>query len=77
MKDDSNATPTQIQELQQKVSFLEAQLQDMSDVVYQQQKTLDQHRRTIQALTARFQQAAELLPGLASQAPHDAPPPHY
>jgi len=59
-------------ELETKIAFLEQHLNELSDVVYQQQKSLDELRSNYQALKDRY------LSALSSDTQEsNEKPPHY
>lgn len=68
-----NENPSQIVELESKIAFLENNIQDLSDVVYQQAKTIGRLEKQLEGLNKRI---PEDLDQLATPS-DEPPPPHY
>ena len=69
---ESDKTPQQI-ELEIKITFLEDTLTELNQVVYKQQRTIDELDRTIRKLSDRIE---ELENSSGEDLPH-VKPPHY
>jgi uncharacterized coiled-coil protein SlyX len=66
--------PDRLENLETKCAYLEASVQELSDVVYRQQQALDRLLIGQQELVRRL---GEVAPAAASPAEVDERPPHY
>lgn len=62
-------------DLESKIAFLENNTAELSDVIYQQQKQIDQLVKMVERLSARLQSATD--DAIPDQNPEDEKPPHY
>jgi SlyX protein len=63
-----------IEEVEAKLAHQEVAVSDLNDVIYRQQKQIDQLERGYARLLQRF---ADLVAMADADKPADAPPPHY
>ena len=63
-----------LEDLETRVAFQEATIQDLNDVIISQQRQIDQLR---QELTILRLQVTEMLPSLIASQKDETPPPHY
>ncbi len=65
----------EIIELETKIAFLEKHLSELSDVIYKQQKQIDQLNLNLQQIEDKF--LATSAENGSSISVHDEKPPHY
>lgn len=63
----------QLIDIETKIAFQEDTLQELNQLVYQQQRQLDQLEAAFKSLASRIKELSETIP----VADHDEKPPHY
>lgn len=64
-------------EIETRIAYLEAALDDFNNIVLEQQKTIEAQNRQLLLMRKKLADLEENLPGDGSSMPADAPPPHY
>lgn len=62
-------------EIETRAAYQEETINDLSDVVFRQQKEIDRLTLTVENLRTRLLELSEIIPG--SDAPANDKPPHY
>jgi SlyX protein len=67
-------TETRFIDIETKIAHQELQLEELSQVLYQQQKTIDQLEKRLVQMSKKFEEALE---GTDDIGPANQKPPHY
>ena len=65
---------SRLEEIEVKLAFQEQSLQELSDVVYRQERSLEAIEERLAIISERLSQVLESVPDAT---PEDPPPPHY